>query len=39
MSGAAPDPNTMPPWLIRAFVIKLALIVAIVGGVMWWANR
>lgn len=39
MTDAPPPQNGIPPWLIRAFVIKLVIITAIVIGVVWWANR
>ena len=35
----APTPQAaMPKWLVYGFAIKLALVVAITVGVMWWAG-
>ncbi|MFO1259554.1 MAG: hypothetical protein U1E68_00520 [Sphingomonadaceae bacterium] len=41
---SAENPETkrtagLPRWLLIAIGIKMVLAVAIVGGVLWWANR
>lgn len=37
--GGKPVENGMPRWLVRAIAAKLALVIAITGAVVWWANR